>query len=96
MISNAASEPHVQDLCRFLGSLGARIDGIGSNILHVTGVERLRGGSYAIGPEHIEVGSFIGMAAVTGGDITIDGIVPDDLWPVLPVLRRPGGRGRAR
>jgi UDP-N-acetylglucosamine 1-carboxyvinyltransferase len=90
MISNAASEPHVQDLCRFLGSLGAKIDGIGSNVLHVTGVEGLTGGSYSIGPEHIEVGSFIGMAAVTGGDITIEGIAPDDLWPVLPVLRRLG------
>ena len=90
MISNAACEPHVQDLCRFLVSLGAKIDGIGSNVLHVTGVERLFGGAYSIGPEHIEVGSFIGMAAVTGGDITIEGIVPDDLWPVLPVLRRLG------
>jgi UDP-N-acetylglucosamine 1-carboxyvinyltransferase len=90
MISNAASEPHVQDLCRFLGSLGAKIDGIGSNVLHVTGVEGLAGCSYSIGPEHIEVGSFIGMAAVTGGDITIEGIAPDDLWPVLPVLRRLG------
>ena len=90
MISNAASEPHVQDLCRFLVSLGAKIEGIGSNVLHVTGVERLFGGSHSIGPEHIEVGSFIGMAAVTGGDITIEGIVSDDLWPVLPVLRRLG------
>ena len=90
MISNAASEPHVQDLCRFLGSLGAKIDGIGSNVLHVAGVERLGGGSHSIAPEHIEVGSFIGMAAVTGGDITIEGIAPDDLWPVLPVLRRLG------
>jgi UDP-N-acetylglucosamine 1-carboxyvinyltransferase len=90
MISNAASEPHVQDLCRFLSSIGAKIDGVGSNVLHVAGVERLFGGSYAIAPEHIEVGSFIGMAAVTGGDITIDGIAPDDLWPVLPVLRRLG------
>jgi UDP-N-acetylglucosamine 1-carboxyvinyltransferase len=90
MISNAASEPHVQDLCKFLRSIGAKIDGVGSNVLHVAGVERLFGGSYAIAPEHIEVGSFIGMAAVTGGDITIDGIAPDDLWPVLPVLRRLG------
>jgi UDP-N-acetylglucosamine 1-carboxyvinyltransferase len=90
MISNAASEPHVQDLCRFLVSLGAKIEGIGSNVLHVSGVERLFGGSHSIGPEHIEVGSFIGMAAVTGGDITIDGIASDDLWPVLPVLRRLG------
>src|SRR5437764_9497014 len=90
MISNAASEPHVQDLCRFLARLGAKIEGIGSNVLHVTGVERLFGGEHAIAPEHVEVGSFIGMAAVTGGDITIDGIVVDDLWPILPVLRRLG------
>ena len=90
MISNAASEPHVQDLCRFLASLGAKIDGIGSNVLHVVGVEHLHGGAHAIAPEHVEVGSFIGMAAVTGGDITIEGIAPDDLWPVLPVLRRLG------
>ena len=90
VISNAASEPHVQDLCRFLVALGARIDGIGSNVLHVNGVDRLHGGDHSIAPEHIEVGSFIGMAAVTGGDVTIEGIVADDLWPVLPVLRRLG------
>ena len=59
-------------------------------MLHVNGVERLRGGSHAIGPEHVEVGSLIGMAAVTGSDITIDGIVPDDLWPILPVFHRLG------
>src|SRR5579884_1854166 len=69
VISNAASEPHVQDLCRFLVALGARIDGIGSNVLHVNGVDRLHGGDHSIAPEHIEVGSFIGMAAVTGGDV---------------------------
>jgi len=90
MISNAASEPHVQDLCRFVSSLGAKIDGIGSNVLHVTGVERLFGGTYFIRPEHIEVGSFIGMAAVTGGDITIEGIVRDDLWPIIPAFERLG------
>jgi UDP-N-acetylglucosamine 1-carboxyvinyltransferase len=90
MISNAACEPHVQDLCRFLVSLGAQIEGIGSNVLHIEGVERLAGGSHSICPEHIEVGSFIGMAAVTGADLTIDGIAPDDLWPVLPVFRRLG------
>src|SRR5579862_6888704 len=56
-ISNAACEPHVQDLCKFLVSLGAKISGVGSNVLHVTGVERLFGGGHAIGPEHIEVGS---------------------------------------
>jgi UDP-N-acetylglucosamine 1-carboxyvinyltransferase len=90
MISNAACEPHVQDLCRFLNSLGAKVSGVGSNVLEITGVERLFGGSHAIGPEHIEVGSFIGMAAVTGGDLTIEGIVNDDLWPIIPVFRRLG------
>jgi UDP-N-acetylglucosamine 1-carboxyvinyltransferase len=90
MISNAASEPHVQDLCRFLVGLGAKITGIGSNVLHVTGVDRLGGGTHSISPEHIEVGSFIGMAAVTGGDVTIEGVAADDLWPILPVLKRLG------
>src|SRR6185312_6424204 len=90
MISNAASEPHVQDLCRFLVTLGASIEGIGSNVLHITGVERLGGGEHTIAPEHIEVGSFIGMAALTGGDLTIEGIARDDLWPILPVFRRFG------
>jgi UDP-N-acetylglucosamine 1-carboxyvinyltransferase len=89
-ISNAACEPHVQDLCRFLVSLGSEIDGIGSNVLRIRGVERLLGGDYAIGPEHIEIGSFIGIAAVTGGDLTIDNVVPDDLWPVIPAFERLG------
>ena len=66
VIANAACEPHVQDLCRFLVSLGAEIDGIESNVLRIRGVEALRGGEWAIGPEHIEVGSFVGLAAVTG------------------------------
>ena len=101
MISNAASEPHVQDLCHFLVGLGASIAGIGSNVLHITGVEHLGGGSHSISPEHIEVGSFIGMAALTGGDLTIEGVAADDLWPILPVFRRLGievelGDGRLR
>jgi UDP-N-acetylglucosamine 1-carboxyvinyltransferase len=89
-ISNAACEPHVQDLCCFLVTLGGEIGGIGSNVLHVRGVESLGGGEHAIGPEHIEVGSFIGMAAVTGGDLTIENVVPDDLWPMLPAFQRLG------
>jgi UDP-N-acetylglucosamine 1-carboxyvinyltransferase len=80
----------VQDLCQFLVALGAKIDGIGSNVLHVTGVERLGGGEHRIRSEHIEVGSFIGMAAVTGGDLTIENVVTDDLWPIVPVFRRLG------
>ena len=91
-ITNAASEPHVQDLCRFLVSLGAEIDGIGSNVIHVSGVERLRGGAGRIGPEHIEVGSFIGLAAVTGSDITIDETEPGDLLSILPAFERLGVR----
>jgi UDP-N-acetylglucosamine 1-carboxyvinyltransferase len=89
-ISNAACEPHVQDLCRFVASLGAQIEGIGSNVLHVTGVERLSGGNYRIAADHIEVGSFIGMAALTGGDLTIEDAVPDDLLPILPAFERLG------
>ncbi|MFN2472111.1 MAG: UDP-N-acetylglucosamine 1-carboxyvinyltransferase [Gaiellaceae bacterium] len=89
-ISNAACEPHVQDLCRFLVGLGAEIEGIGSNVVHVTGVERLRGGEHRIAADHIEVGSFIGMAAITGGELTIEDAVPEDLIPILPVFERLG------
>src|SRR6478736_8718322 len=73
-IGNAACEPHVQDLCRFLVSLGAEIEGIESNVLRISGVESLNGGEWTIGPEHIEVGSFIGLAAVTNSDLTIDAV----------------------
>jgi UDP-N-acetylglucosamine 1-carboxyvinyltransferase len=90
VIGNAACEPHIQDLCRFLRSLGADIDGIESNVLRVRGVESLRGGEWRVGPEHIEVGSFIGLAAVTGGDVTIDNVEPKDLAPILPTFARLG------
>jgi len=90
VIGNAACEPHIQDLCRFLVSLGAQIEGIESNVLRIHGVERLGGGEWRIGSEHIEVGSFIGLAAVTGGDITIDDVEPKDLGAILPTLERLG------
>jgi UDP-N-acetylglucosamine 1-carboxyvinyltransferase len=90
VIGNAACEPHVQDLCRFLGSLGARIEGIGSNVLRIEGVQRLTGGDWRIAPEHIEVASFIGLAAVTGGDVTVENVAPDDLIPILPAFERLG------
>ncbi len=90
LIGNAACEPHVQDLCRFLVTLGARIEGIGSNLLRIEGVDRLGGGSFRICPEHIEVASFIGLAAVTGSEITIDDTLPEDLAPILPALGRLG------
>ncbi|MBA2358778.1 MAG: UDP-N-acetylglucosamine 1-carboxyvinyltransferase [Actinobacteria bacterium] len=90
VISNAACEPHIQDLCRFLVHLGAEIDGIGSNVLRISGVEGLRGGEWRIAPEHIEVASFIGLAAVTGGDVTIDSVRVEDLAPILPAFERLG------
>ncbi len=70
-IYNAACEPYIQQLCRMLVSMGAKIDGVGSNLLRITGVEELRGCTHRILPDMIEVGSFIGMAAMTAGDITI-------------------------
>jgi UDP-N-acetylglucosamine 1-carboxyvinyltransferase len=92
VLGNAACEPHVQDLCRFLVSLGAQIDGIESNVLRITGVESLTGGSWSIGPDHIEVGSFIGMAAITGGDITIEGVRRQDLVSIVPAFGKLGVR----
>jgi UDP-N-acetylglucosamine 1-carboxyvinyltransferase len=90
VIGNAACEPHVQDLCRFLVSLGARIDGIGSNLLRVQGVERLSGGEHTIGPDYIEVASFVGLAAVSGGELLVEDVVADDLRPVEVGLGRLG------
>jgi UDP-N-acetylglucosamine 1-carboxyvinyltransferase len=92
VLGNAACEPHVQDLCRFLVSIGASIDGIESNVLRITGVERLTGGAWAIGPDHIEVGSFIGMAAITGGDVTIEGVRSSDLISIIPAFAKLGVR----
>jgi UDP-N-acetylglucosamine 1-carboxyvinyltransferase len=72
VLRNAAGEPHVQDLGNFLISLGARIDGLGTNTITIHGRATLGGGSYEIGPDHIEVGSFIGLAAVTRSTIRIE------------------------
>jgi UDP-N-acetylglucosamine 1-carboxyvinyltransferase len=92
VIVNAASEPHVQDLCHFLVARGARISGIGSNVIRIEGVRELGGGEWHICPDHIEVGSFIGCAAVTGGDVTIEAMRPADLVSILPGLERLGIR----
>jgi UDP-N-acetylglucosamine 1-carboxyvinyltransferase len=70
-IHNAASEPHIQDLCRLLIAMGARIEGVGSNVLTIEGVDALHGATHEIGPDYLEVGSFIGLAAATGGDLVI-------------------------
>jgi UDP-N-acetylglucosamine 1-carboxyvinyltransferase len=91
-ILNAACEPHVQDLARFLVALGAQIDGIGSNLLRVHGVERLSGGRFRVGPDHIEVASFIGLAAATGSDITIPDVHPPDLRMIRLTFERLGIR----
>jgi UDP-N-acetylglucosamine 1-carboxyvinyltransferase len=90
VIGNGACEPHVQDLCRFLRSLGARIEGIESNVLRIEGVQSLDGGEWEIGPDHIEVGSFIGLAAITGSDVTIDGVKQADLISVLHAFEKLG------
>ena len=90
VIGNAACEPHIQDLCRFLISLGADIEGVESNVLRVRGVESLRAGEWRIRTDHIEVGSFIGLAVVTGGDVTIEDAEPTDLRSILTAFERLG------
>jgi UDP-N-acetylglucosamine 1-carboxyvinyltransferase len=94
VLRNAASEPHVQDLARFLVGLGAKIDGIGTNALTVEGATALHGAPHTIGPDHIEIGSFIGLAAVTNGAITIDGVRGEDLRSTLLAFERLGVRPR--
>lgn len=89
-ICNAAAEPHVQDLCHMLNKLGARISGIGTNTLSIQGVTRLRGGEHTIISDHIEIGSFIGLAAVTGGHLRIKKAVPEHLRMTKLVFSRLG------
>jgi UDP-N-acetylglucosamine 1-carboxyvinyltransferase len=90
VLGNAACEPHIQDLCRFLVSLGADIEGVGSNVLRIHGVDELGGGGHAVGPDHIEVASFVGLAAATGGEVVIEDVQPDDLISIVPAYRRLG------
>jgi UDP-N-acetylglucosamine 1-carboxyvinyltransferase len=94
VLRNAASEPHVQDLARALVAMGASIDGIGTNTYVIEGGHALHGASYEIGPDHIEIGSFIGLAAVTNGAITIDGVRGEDLRSMLVGFDRLGVRPR--
>lgn len=81
-ITNAASEPHVQDLCNLLVAMGAKISGIGSNILVIDGVKKLHGVDFSIGPDFMEIGSYIGLAAATKGSITITGVRAEDMRPL--------------
>jgi UDP-N-acetylglucosamine 1-carboxyvinyltransferase len=90
VLRNAASEPHVQDLCHLLNGMGARIEGIGSNVLTIHGVDRLGGGEFTIGPDHIEVGSYIALAAMTRGELRIRNAAPHHLRMIRHVFSRLG------
>ncbi|MBC7788470.1 MAG: UDP-N-acetylglucosamine 1-carboxyvinyltransferase [Anaerolineae bacterium] len=89
-LRNAASEPHVQDLAHFLVTLGARIQGIGTNTLTIEGEHHLSGGRHRIGPDHIEVGSFIGLAAVTDSELRIESAGVEHLKSTLMGFERLG------
>ncbi|MGB7587958.1 MAG: UDP-N-acetylglucosamine 1-carboxyvinyltransferase, partial [Solirubrobacterales bacterium] len=91
-ISNAACEPHVQDLARLLTKMGAEVEGIGSNVMTVGGRDRLSGAEHTISPDHIEVGSFMALAAATGGEVRIRDVEPMDLLMVRRQFERLGLR----
>ena len=80
----------MQDLCRLLVAMGARIEGIGSNVLKIEGVEELGGADFSIGPDYMEIGSFIGLTAVTRGELEIEGVEPEDLRPLKVAFGRLG------
>jgi UDP-N-acetylglucosamine 1-carboxyvinyltransferase len=90
VIGNAASEPHVQDLARLLVNMGAGIEGIGSNVLTVNGNAELHGCDHTIGPDHIEIGSFMALAGATGGELRIRDTIPGDLRMIRLVFERLG------
>ena len=90
VIENAACEPHVQGLCRMLCSMGAKISGIGTNTLTIEGVDRLGGTTHTIGPDYLEVGSYIGLAAVAGDGVTIHRANARDLRKIRWVFEKLG------
>lgn len=92
VIRNAASEPHVQDLCNFLNELGAKIEEIGSNTLHIHGVSKLHGGEFTIGPDYLEVISFVGAAAVTRGNVRVKNAGVKNLSMISHIFERMGVR----
>jgi UDP-N-acetylglucosamine 1-carboxyvinyltransferase len=89
-IANAACEPHVQDLARLLCKMGAEIDGIGSNVMNVRGQKKLGGAEHSVCPDHIEIASFMALAAATSGELRIRGIIPEDLEGIRRHFRRVG------
>jgi UDP-N-acetylglucosamine 1-carboxyvinyltransferase len=95
-LRNAAAEPHVQDLCAFLNGLGARIGGIGTHDLTIEGVDRLGGGTHRVGSDHIEIGSVVGLAAITGSELTIEGVDERHLDPLRIGFERLGITCRLR
>ncbi|MEO8215684.1 MAG: UDP-N-acetylglucosamine 1-carboxyvinyltransferase [Acidobacteriota bacterium] len=90
VIYNAAAEPHVQDLCRFINTLGGQIEGIATNSLKIRGVTDLHGGEFSIPSDHIEVGSYIGLAAITGGELLIEEAVPEHMYAVRLMFAKLG------
>ena len=92
VIRHCASEPHVQDLARMLIAMGAEIDGVGSNVMTISGAERLTGCRHAVSPDHIEIASFMALAGVTGGELRIRDTVPADLRMIRLVFERLGLR----
>jgi UDP-N-acetylglucosamine 1-carboxyvinyltransferase len=96
VIGNAACEPHVQDLARMLVKMGADIQGIGSNLITVNGAKELHGCEHDVAPDHIEIGSFIALAGVTGGELLIKDTVPTDLRMIRLVFERLGLRTELR
>ena len=89
-IKRAASEPHVEDLCQFLIKMGAKIEGIGTNVLKITGADKLFGTTHSVRPDHIEVGTFAILAAVIGGKIGVSPVVKNDLDMILLILKKFG------
>lgn len=82
ILNNVACEPHVQDLCNMLISMGAKIEGVGSNLLKIKGVDKLGGTTFTLGADYMEIGSFIGLAAVTKGEIQIENVKQEELRPL--------------
>lgn len=87
ILRNAASEPHVQDVCNLLVAMGCPIEGIGSNTLTIHGQDSLKGGEYTVSPDFVEVGSFIGLGAITPGELRIEGVIPEHLRMIDMVFR---------
>jgi UDP-N-acetylglucosamine 1-carboxyvinyltransferase len=92
VLFNAACEPHVQALCRMLQAMGARIAGIGTNRLEIEGVPELKGVEWTVPPDFVEIGSYVAAAAITGGELTVEGVSGDDLRPIALTYAKLGAR----